>query len=79
MTVIVHVTPADLRDVPFREYAGVLGHLIGERYRPEGVTVLPGAVTQVVVVGSWGPGVADEVLEMSRGITRPELAGGYFG
>ena len=79
MTVVVRVCEADLRGVPFREYAAVLGNLIGEMYAPDDTAITPGERTGVLLVdpdGSVDPG---DVLDMARDITTPEFRDGIFG
>ena len=69
-----HVSPADLRGVPFDRYAAVLGNLIGESWPWSDCEVRPGDRTGVVVVDDDGPepANADEVLGMARAITHPD-------
>jgi hypothetical protein len=70
MTMIVHVSDADLRGRSLREFAPVLQNLVGEMYGicPE---VLPGEKTRVIVADPDGPFDAGEILKMARTITRP--------
>ena len=79
MNVTVHVCGAALRGVPFSEFSSVLHNLIGERYGPDSIDILPSTRT-VVYFGGWTDvPETTELLEIIWSMTDPAVRDGYFG
>lgn len=79
MKIIVQVTRAELRGVPFDDYAAALESLLGEIHRPDVVKVVRGTRAAVAIDGHSTTPDARELLGLVKEITRPEVIDLYFG
>lgn len=78
MPIVVHVTNAELRGVPFGDFAPTLRRLIGEVYQPGPVEVVVADRAEVTIDGLAESNDAAGLLELVRDITRPEVIDYYF-
>ena len=79
MKIVVHVTEAELRGTPFKEYQSVLGNLIGEGHPHDDYDVILADRAQVLIDGSSRSADARDILKMAKEITRASCKDGYFG
>jgi hypothetical protein len=81
MTIVVQVTQAELRGMPFSHYASILHQQINEcyGYKAESIAIFQADRAAVILDDRSDSFEALDILEMTREITDPHFINNYFG
>ena len=80
MTIVVHVTPTELRGIPFSHYASILHQQIDEcyGYKADSIAIIQADRAAVILDDRSDSFEALDILEMTREITDPHFLNNYF-